>query len=68
MKVIATDESLNKNIQIAELKRIANPGEVFEVTDERFIVLNGKNAYGIKFVEEYKEEKEVKEVKKKSKK
>lgn len=48
--VKATDASQKHNIKIRELGRVANPGEVFKVTDERYRVLNGNNRFGYVFV------------------
>ena len=67
MKVQATDVSKRYKLKIKELGRIANPGEVFEVTRDRFVVLNGANQFKSVFVVRYNEpekepEKEVKEV------
>ena len=66
MKVQATDVSKRYKLKIKELGRIANPGEVFEVTRDRFVVLNGANQFKSVFVVRYTEpekeqEKEVKE-------
>ena len=69
MKVQATDVSKRYKLKIKELGRIANPGEVFEVTRERYIILNGANQYKSVFVTKYvepepaKEEAKVEEVK-----
>ena len=67
MIVQATDVSKRYKLKIKELGRIANPGEVFEVTRDRFVVLNGANQFKSVFVVRYTEpekepEKEVKEV------
>ena len=51
MKVKATNEYTKRNLQDAELKRIPKEGEEFEVSEERFQVLNGKNRYNAIFVE-----------------
>jgi len=60
MKVQATDVSKRYKLKIKELGRIANPGEVFEVTRDRFVVLNGANQFKSVFVVRYTEpEKEV---------
>lgn len=66
MRVRATDqyEKLNKKDKI--LKRILKEGEEFEVSEERFKVLNGLNAFGVSFAEKAKEiEKMSKEISKK---
>lgn len=52
MIVKATDAYKRRNLKDAELKRIPKEGEKFEVTQERFEVLNGKNPYHEVFVEE----------------
>lgn len=57
VKVIATGESKRLNKGIVEFHRLLEEGEIFEVTEERFKVLNGDNKYGIKLVEKYVEEK-----------
>ena len=51
MKVKATNEYTKRNLQDVELKRIPKKGEEFEVSEERFQVLNGKNRYNAIFVE-----------------
>lgn len=69
MKVQATDVSKRFKLKIKELGRIANPGEVFEVTRDRFVVLNGANQFKSIFVTRYvepepaKEEAKVEEIK-----
>ena len=55
MKVQATDVSKRYKLKIKELGRIANPGEVFEVTRDRFVVLNGANQFKSVFVVRYTE-------------
>lgn len=55
MKVQATDVSKRFKLKIKELGRIANPGEVFEVTRDRFVVLNGANQFKSVFVVRYTE-------------
>ena len=55
MKVIATDVSRRFNLRLKELHRVANPGEVFEVTEDRFVYLNGNNPNGYRVVEWYPE-------------
>ncbi len=60
MKVIATDVSRRYNLRLKELHRVANPGEIFEVTEERFVYLNGNNPRGYRVVEWYQEPEEVK--------
>ena len=51
MKVKATNEYVKRNLQDVELKRIPKEGDVFEVSEERFEVLNGKNKFNAVFVE-----------------
>ena len=51
MKVKATDEYVKRNVRDEELKKIPKKGEIFEVSQERYEVLNGKNPYNVKFVE-----------------
>ena len=55
MKVQATDVRKRYKLKIKELGRIANPGEVFEVTRDRFVVLNGANQFKSVFVVRYTE-------------
>lgn len=55
MKVIATDVSKKYNLRLKELHRIANPGEIFETTEDRFVYLNGNNPKGYVVVEWYQE-------------
>lgn len=60
-----------------ELKRMTNVGEIIEVTEERFLILNGNNFYKEKYAEaievvettkkETRSEKAVKKTTKKSK-
>ena len=59
MKVIATDVSRRYNLRLKELHRVANPGEIFEVTEDRFVYLNGNNPRGYVVVEWYQEPEEV---------
>ena len=61
MKVQATDVSKRYKLKIKELGRIANPGEVFEVTRDRFVVLNGANQFKSIFVTRYVEPEPAKE-------
>lgn len=64
LKVIATDVSKKYNLRLKELHRVAQPGEIFEVTDDRFVYLNGNNPKGYVVVEWYQEpEEEIKETK-----
>lgn len=57
MKVRATGEYQKRNISDGVLGRIPQENEVFEVTEERFDVLNGNNAFGLVFVERLEDEK-----------
>ena len=69
MKVQATDVSKRFKLKIKELGRIANPGELFEVTSDRIVLLNGANQFKSIFVTRYvepepaKEETKVEEIK-----
>ena len=49
--VTATHESRRLRVKIAELDRIANPGETFETTEERVKTLRGENPYRARFIE-----------------
>ena len=55
VKVRATDASKKYRIPIIELKRIAMPGEIFEVDEKAFKRLSGGGPTRIKFVELYTE-------------
>lgn len=55
MKVKALDTYKKLNVRDNELGRIPEVGEEFEVTEERFKILNGDNKYKEIFVEEVKE-------------
>lgn len=57
MKVKATGEYQKRNISDSVLGRVPKQDEVFEVTEERFDVLNGNNAFGLVFVERLEDEK-----------
>ncbi|MBQ6627918.1 MAG: hypothetical protein IJH65_03800 [Methanobrevibacter sp.] len=51
MKLVkATNQSRLRGLRIKELGRIANEGDTFEVTDERFEVLARNNRYRVPFV------------------
>ena len=56
MKVKATDQFIKLNVKPIELDWIPEAGEIFEVTEERYKVLKGNNAYNVAFVEEVKAE------------
>lgn len=51
MKLVrATDASKRLKVNIKELGRMANTGEVFQVSDARYSVLSGNNRFHAKFV------------------
>ena len=50
MLVKATEMSLKLQVAIKELKRIAAPGEEFEVSSIRYQILSGNNKYNAVFV------------------
>lgn len=51
MKLVkTTNQSKLRNLRIKELGRIANEGELINVTDERYEILSGKNKYKVPFV------------------
>jgi hypothetical protein len=52
MKVAATEMSMRLGTPIDELHRIANPGEIFEVSTTRFKYLSGGNPRHIVYVVE----------------
>lgn len=54
-KVAATDQSRKSGIKIAELGRVASPGEIFYVNDSRLRVLRGDNKYRMIFVVELRD-------------
>lgn len=49
--VKATSASKDHSLSITELDRIAEPGDKFFVSEDRYKVLTGDNAYGLCFVE-----------------
>lgn len=49
-RVKATKESMISGIKIQELGRVAAPGEIFDVSDMRFVTLSGRNMYHKVFV------------------
>ena len=52
MKLVkATSMSRVKNLRIKDLGRIANEGEIFVVSDDRYKILAGNNSYHCAFVE-----------------
>lgn len=55
MKVRATKKYEELKIQDKEQGKILKAGEEFEVSTERFKILNGNNAYNAIFVEQVKE-------------
>lgn len=56
MKVKATKKYEELNVQDLELKRIPKAEEEFEVSEERFEILNGKNTYKTIFVKKVEED------------
>jgi hypothetical protein len=51
MKYVKANEmSVRRDVRLKELHRCALPDEVFEVTDERYIFLSGKNPLNCTFV------------------
>lgn len=51
MKLVrATNQSRLRNLRVKELGRIANEGETFNVTDERYEVLAKNNRFRVPFV------------------
>lgn len=56
IKVKATAEYEKRNLKDKELGYIPKAGEEFEISQERFNVLNGNNFCKAIFVEEIKEE------------
>lgn len=55
MKVRATKKYEELKVDDAELKRRPKVGEEFEVSKERFNILNGNNSYKAIFVEKVEE-------------
>lgn len=55
MLVKATNKYEQLNLQDKELKRIPKLGEEFEVTEERYNLLNKNNEFNVAFVEKVKE-------------
>lgn len=68
MKVRATEQFKKKNVKPKELEYIPETGEEFEVSEERFEILNGKNDYKIIFVERVEEDAKDNEIPKTTKK
>ena len=56
MKVVATEMYAKLGKKAVELNKIPEAGEIFEIADNKFELLNGHNQYNAIFVE-----KEVKE-------
>lgn len=56
MKVKATNEFKKQNVKPKELDHIPEMGEEFEISEERFEVLNGRNNYKAIFVEKMEED------------
>lgn len=59
MRVRATHEYKSRNIVDAELRRIPEAGEEFEVTEERYNLLHGGNEFKANFVVEVEKKIEV---------
>lgn len=57
MKVRATNEYQKRNITDKELGRVIQEGEIFDISDERFEILNGNNSFNCIFVERLEDEK-----------
>lgn len=55
MRVKATEMYRKLNVKDNELQRVPKEGEEFEVSKERFDVLNGNNTYNAIFVKEVSE-------------
>lgn len=64
VKVRALPTFEQEGIVDADVKRPRTAGEIFETTMERYNILAGNNAYGLKFVELVEEPKEVETAKK----
>lgn len=63
-QIKANEVSFERGIHLAELGRPANPGEIFETTEDRIDnLVNGNNKYGVPFAEIIGEEVTEKEVK-----
>ena len=60
MKVRATNKYQELGVTDEKIGRIMQEGEVFEVDEARFKVLNGANGYKVKFVEKVEEIEEAK--------
>ena len=68
MKVKANSNSKEKGVFIKELGRVAQPGEIFEISDNRVDALvNGKNFFKMAFVEIAKDKEPIEEMEKPSK-
>jgi len=50
MLVKATNRSIKLQVKLTELGRVAVPGEEFEVTENRYEILSGRNKYHCVFV------------------
>ena len=53
MKVVATEMYAKLGKKAVELNKIPEAGEVFEIADNKFELLNGHNQYNAIFVERY---------------
>lgn len=58
MKVKATNKYKELKLKAVELGRIPKEGEIFEIKNEKFSMLNGNNKYKAIFVEKLNENKE----------
>lgn len=64
MKVKALNTYEKNRIEDKELKRIIKEGEIFDVNEERYSILTGKNEYGLIFVEKIEDKPKVEKAKK----
>ena len=64
MKVKALNTYEKYRIEDKELKRIVKAGEVFNVDEDRYTVLTGKNEYGLVFVEKIEDKPKVERARK----
>lgn len=61
MKVVATNKFKELSVKPLELDYTPDEGEIFEVSDIRFNVLNGNNSYGVVFVKEHRSKEDTSE-------
>lgn len=64
MKVKALNTYEKYRIEDKELKRIVKTGEIFDIDEDRYSVLAGKNEYGLIFVEKVEEKSKIETAKK----